>query len=129
MTGVRTCARPISAAWNGITGMRPTAGLVSRGGVWDGWPTLNGSLGPLTRSVSDLATLLDVIVGYDPEDPITSLGVGQVPDSFPSFLDRDGLRGARRERKGEEGREGGEWARVWRTMCRGVEVWAWRDRF
>lgn len=91
--GYASIRRP--AAWNGIVGMRPTAGLVSRGGVYDGWPGLNGSLGPLTRSVSDLATLLDVIVGYDPDDPVTSFGAGQVPDTFTNFLDRDGLQGAR----------------------------------
>ena len=91
--GFASIRRP--AAWNGIVGMRPTAGLVSRGGVYDGWPGLNGSLGPLTRSVRDLATVLDVIVGYDSEDPITSFGVGHVPDSFTDFLDRDGLQGVR----------------------------------
>ena len=91
--GFASIRRP--AAWNGAVGMRPTAGLVSRGGVYDGWPSLAGSLGPITRSVSDLAALLDVIVGYDPEDPITSFGVGQVPDSFTDFLDGDGLQGAR----------------------------------
>ncbi|MCH8959960.1 MAG: amidase [Bacteroidetes bacterium] len=91
--GFASIRRP--AAWNGIVGMRPTAGLVSRGGVYAGWPSLAGSLGPLTRSVTDLATLLDVMAGYDPEDPLTSFGVGHVPDTFTQFLDRDGLRGAR----------------------------------
>ena len=91
--GFASIRRP--AAWNGIVGMRPTAGLVSRGGVYDGWPSLAGSLGPMARSVTDLATILEVIVGYDPEDPITSYGVGQAPESFTQSLDRDGLRGAR----------------------------------
>ncbi|SVE42103.1 uncharacterized protein METZ01_LOCUS494957, partial [marine metagenome] len=71
--GFASIRRP--AAWNGVTGIRPTAGLVSRGGVYDGWPGQPGSLGPLTRSVTDLAKMLDVMVGYDPDDPITSLGV------------------------------------------------------
>ncbi len=91
--GFASIRRP--AAWNGIVGMRPTAGLVSRGGVYAGWPGLSGSLGPLTRSVGDLATLLDVIVGYDTEDPITSFGVGKAPANFTQFLDADGLQGAR----------------------------------
>ncbi|MCI0865886.1 MAG: amidase, partial [Chloroflexi bacterium] len=91
--GFASIRRP--AAWNGIVGMRPTAGLVSRGGVYAGWPGLPGSLGPLTRTVTDLATLMDVIVGYDPDDPLTSYGVGQAPGAFTDFLDRDGLRGAR----------------------------------
>ena len=91
--GFASIRRP--AAWNGIVGMRPTAGLVSRGGVFDGWPGLAGSLGPMARSVTDVARLMDVIVGYDVEDPITSLGVGNAPSSFSDLLDRDALRGAR----------------------------------
>ena len=83
------------AAWTGIFGMRPTAGLVSRGGVYHGWPATNGSLGPMARTVEDMARLLGVMVGYDPEDPITALGVGHVPPAYTAFLDQDGLRGAR----------------------------------
>ena len=59
--------------------MRPTPGLVSRAGVWAGWPSRRGSLGPMTRTVTDMAKLLDVMVGYDPDDPVTALGVGQDP--------------------------------------------------
>lgn len=91
--GLASIRRP--AAWNCIAGMRPTAGLVSRGGVYAGWPEVNGSLGPMARTVRDLARLLDVMVGYDPEDPLTSRGVGHVPESYTKFLDKDGLRGAR----------------------------------
>jgi Asp-tRNA(Asn)/Glu-tRNA(Gln) amidotransferase A subunit family amidase len=75
--------------------MRPTAGLVSRTGVFNGWPTINGSLGPMARTVRDLAILLDVMVGYDPDDPITSHGVGKVPGSYTKFLNKNGLKGAR----------------------------------
>jgi len=49
----------------------------------------------MARTVKDLARLLDVMVGYDPEDPITARGVGRVPDAFTMFLHKDGLRGAR----------------------------------
>jgi len=42
--GFASIRRP--AAWNGVTGIRPTAGLVSRGGVYAGWPGQPGSLGP-----------------------------------------------------------------------------------
>jgi Asp-tRNA(Asn)/Glu-tRNA(Gln) amidotransferase A subunit family amidase len=45
--------------------------------------------------VEDLARLLDVIVGYDPEDPMTAHGVGFAPVSYTEFLDPDGLEGAR----------------------------------
>jgi Asp-tRNA(Asn)/Glu-tRNA(Gln) amidotransferase A subunit family amidase len=91
--GLASIRRP--STWNCINGMRPSAGLVSRGGVYGCWPEIFGSLGPMARTVKDLATLLDVMVGYDPEDPITARGVGRVPDSFTMFLHKDGLRGAR----------------------------------
>ena len=91
--GFASIRRP--SAWNGIVGMRPTAGLVSRTGVYSGWPSLTGSLGPMTRTVSDLATLLDVMAGYDPEDPGTALGFGKCPESYTHSLDPNGLNGAR----------------------------------
>ena len=91
--GFASIRRP--SIWNGINGMRPTAGLVSRAGVYAGWPTIIGSLGPMARTVTDLARLLEVLVGYDSEDPLTSRGVGQVPESYTGSLDREGLQGAR----------------------------------
>ncbi len=91
--GLASIRRP--STWNGIAGMRPSAGLVSRGGVYGCWPEIFGSLGPMARTTKDLATLLDVMVGYDPEDPITARGVGHIPDSFTKFLNKDGLKGAR----------------------------------
>ena len=91
--GFASIRRP--STWNSVVGMRPTAGLVSRGGMFDGWPEVNGSLGPMARTVTDLAKLLDVMVGYDPEDPLTARGVGHIPDTYTKFLDRNGLQGAR----------------------------------
>lgn len=91
--GLASIRRP--STWNCITGMRPSAGLVSRGGVYGCWPEVFGSLGPMARTVKDLALLLDAMAGYDPEDPLTARGVGHVPDSFTKFLDKEGLRGAR----------------------------------
>jgi len=91
--GLASIRRP--STWNCITGMRPSAGLVSRGGVYGCWPEIFGSLGPMARTVKDLATLLDTMVGYDPEDPITARGVGHIPDTFTKFLNKDGLKGAR----------------------------------
>jgi amidase len=90
--GFASIRRP--STWNSLVGMRPTAGLVSRSGMFDGWPELNGSLGPMARTVSDVARLLDVMVGYDSEDPLSALGVGHVPTSYTRFLDRNGLKGA-----------------------------------
>ncbi|MGH7846528.1 MAG: amidase [Candidatus Binatia bacterium] len=91
--GLASIRRP--STWNCIVGMRPTGGLVSRSGVYSGWPEINGSLGPMARTVEDLAVLLDVMVGYDPEDPITASGVGHIPESYTKFLDKDGLKVAR----------------------------------
>ena len=91
--GFASIRRP--SIWNGIAGMRPTAGLVSRTGVWGGWPTVNGSLGPMARSVADLAKILDAMVGYDPQDPVTALGIGHAPASYAATLDTNALKGAR----------------------------------
>lgn len=91
--GLASIRRP--AGWNCLAGMRPTAGLVSRTGVYEGWPGIAGSLGPLTRTVTDLALLLDAMVGYDPEDPVTAAGVGHLPESYTRSLDKDGLKGKR----------------------------------
>lgn len=81
--------------WNDIVTMRPTAGLVSRTGMYDGYPSEHASMGPMALHVRDLAILLNVMVGYDPEDPLTALGVGHAPEDYTRFLDRNGLRGAR----------------------------------
>ncbi|MFN7936102.1 MAG: amidase family protein [Bryobacteraceae bacterium] len=91
--GFASIRRP--STWNSIVGMRPTPGLVSRGGVWGGYPSPVGSLGPMCRTVTDMAKLLDVMVGYDPDDPVTALGYGQAPDTYTRFLDKNGLKGAR----------------------------------
>ena len=74
--GFASIRRP--STWNCVAGMRPTAGLVSRSGVFAGWPSVNGSLGPMARTVTDLAKLLDVMAGYDPDDPVTAHGVGRI---------------------------------------------------
>jgi amidase len=52
-------------------------------------------MGPMARSVKDLAILLDGMVGYDPEDPVTALGVGKVEGSYTKYLNKNGLKGAR----------------------------------
>ena len=91
--GFASIRRP--ATWNCVVGIRPTAGMISRSGVFDGWPEINGSLGPITRTVTDAAKLMDVMVGYDPEDPLTAGGVSHVSGSYTKFLDKNGLKGAR----------------------------------
>src|SRR5262249_21443746 len=90
---VASIRRP--GAWNAVVSLRPTPGLVSRTGMWDGYPTLHAQMGPMARSVHDLAKLLDGMVGYDPEDPVTALGVGKIEASYSKHLDRGALIGAR----------------------------------
>jgi amidase len=82
------------AAVASLVGLRPTVPLVSRYGMLPATPT-NDTLGPITRTVRDAAILLDVIAGYDPNDPLTAYADGRVPSSYTSFLTRDGLKGAR----------------------------------
>lgn len=65
------------AAANGIVGLRPTFGRVSRwGGVMYGWTA--DTIGPLTRTVEDNALFLQAIAGHDPKDPLSS--TRPVPD-------------------------------------------------
>lgn len=82
------------AAVHSLVGLRPTVPLVSRFGMLPANPTQD-TMGPMTRTVADAARVLDVIAGYDPNDPITAYAVGQVPRSYTDALKRDALRGAR----------------------------------
>ena len=82
------------AAVNNLVGLRPTLPLVSRFGMMPARPTTD-TLGPIARSVKDAAIVLDVIAGYDANDPVTADAVGQVPATYTQLLAADGLRGAR----------------------------------
>ncbi len=82
------------AAVNNLVGLRPTLPLVSRFGVLPARPSTD-TLGPITRSVRDAAIVLDVIAGYDANDPATAEAVGRVPASYTQSLEVDGLRGVR----------------------------------
>ncbi len=89
---VNSIRSPASA--NSVVGMRPTRGLISRAGVIPVSFTQD-AVGPLARNVADVAVMLDVMAGYDPDDPVTALGIGKIPATYTAFLDRNGLRGAR----------------------------------
>ena len=78
------------ASANGIVGLKPTYGLVSRRGVFPLSFTLD-HVGPMTRTVADNALLLDVIAGHDPADPGSAAGR---QTNFGRLLDR-GVRGLR----------------------------------
>ena len=82
------------AAVASLVGLRPTLELVSRFGLMPANPTTD-TMGPMTRTVMDAAILLGVIVGYDPNDPVTARSFGRVPDSYADGLDAGGLAGAR----------------------------------
>jgi amidase len=79
---------------NALVGIRPTIGLTSR----DGIVPLNFFAdvgGPMARSVADAATVLSVVAGYDPADPITKMSDGKAESDYKKFLVKDGLRGGR----------------------------------
>ncbi|MFN8060455.1 MAG: amidase family protein [Vicinamibacterales bacterium] len=82
------------AAVNNIVGLRPTTALVSRFGMMPARPTTD-TIGPLARTVRDLALVLDAIAGYDPHDLLTAAAAGHVPASYAASLSADDLRGAR----------------------------------
>jgi len=78
---------------NGIVGLKPTVGLVSRAGVI---PISHSqdTAGPMARTVHDAAILLGALAGVDRNDPATARGQ-QTPVDFTRHLDPDGLKGAR----------------------------------
>lgn len=82
------------ASANSLVGIRATRGLVSRAGVMPNSATQD-EVGPITRSVKDAARLFDVMVGFDPADPITAFGVGKAPASYVAGLNAKALKGAR----------------------------------
>jgi len=82
------------ASANGIVGLKPTVGLVSRRGIV---PLAHSqdTAGPLARNVHDAAVLFGLMTGPDAADP-ASAAVGEKFESdYVRFLDPDGLRGAR----------------------------------
>ena len=82
------------ASANNLVGIRPTRGLVSRAGIIPNSQTQD-EIGPITRTVTDAALLLDVMAGYDPADPITAFGNGHIPKNYAELLSKDALKDAR----------------------------------
>jgi len=77
-----------------LVGIRSTMGLTSRDGIIPLY-LRNDIGGPMCRTVEDAVRILEVIAGYDPNDPITERCQGKVPENYTQFLDVDGLKGAR----------------------------------
>lgn len=78
---------------NGVVGLKPTVGLVSRAGIIP-ISASQDTAGPMTRSVADAAALLSVLAGSDPADPATR-EADQRRDDYTRHLDPDGLQGRR----------------------------------
>jgi amidase len=79
---------------NGLAGIKPTVGLISRNGIIPISHTQD-SAGPMCRTVRDAATLLGVLTGVDPGDPATAASSGKSHTDYTQFCDPNGLRGAR----------------------------------
>jgi len=81
------------ASANGLVGIKPTVGRVSRSGVIP-ISASQDTPGPMARSVADAALLLAAISGNDPGDPATALAIGGIGE-IAALLDPQGLTGAR----------------------------------
>ena len=79
------------SAVNGVVGLKPTAGLISRSGIFPISCTLD-TAGPMARTVADVAALLEVMAGEDVNDVVT---IGSKADSYLEQLDKVPLKGLR----------------------------------
>jgi Asp-tRNA(Asn)/Glu-tRNA(Gln) amidotransferase A subunit family amidase len=77
-----------------LVGIRSTMGLTSRDGIIPLY-LRNDIGGPMARTVEDAARVLQVIAGYDPADPVTSLCLDRIPEDYAVFLRENGLKGKR----------------------------------
>jgi amidase len=79
---------------NGIVGIKPTLGLISRAGIIPIAHSQDTS-GPIARTVRDAAILLGALAGSDPRDPATADANSKMQKDYTQFLDPNGLKGAR----------------------------------
>ncbi len=79
---------------NGLAGIKPTVGLVSRSGIV---PISHSqdSAGPMGRTVRDAAILLGALTGVDSDDAATSASAGKAQTDYAQYCDANGLKGAR----------------------------------
>jgi amidase len=82
------------ASANGLVGIKPTLGLISRAGII---PIAHSqdTAGPIARTVRDAAILLTALAGADPRDSATAASAAKAAADYTKFLDPNGLRGAR----------------------------------
>ena len=89
--GSDTCGSiRIPASHNNLVGLRVSQGLSSRDGIVPLSHTQDVG-GPLARTVTDLALVLDATVGYDEADATTEASRGRIPESYTEFLNPEGL--------------------------------------
>ncbi|OLO42450.1 hypothetical protein BTR23_00065 [Alkalihalophilus pseudofirmus] len=89
------CSIRYPASQNNLVGLRATFGLTSRSGIVP-ISTTQDVGGPIGRTVSDVAAVMDVISGkLDSRDPITEFGVGKKPKSFLAHLKENSLQGTK----------------------------------
>jgi amidase len=79
---------------NGLAGIKPTVGLVSRSGIIPISHSQDGA-GPMCRTVCDAATLLGALTGIDPRDSATAASQGKSFTDYTQFCDPNGLKDAR----------------------------------
>ncbi|MFN8582960.1 MAG: amidase family protein [Gemmatimonadaceae bacterium] len=79
---------------NGLVGIKPTVGLVSRSGIIP-ISASQDTAGPMCRTVADAAALLTVLAGEDSRDAATARARGKIAPDYTTFLDPAGLKGAR----------------------------------
>lgn len=79
---------------NGIVGLKPTLGLISRDGIVPLALSFD-TAGPMARHVYDVAATLGVVAGVDPADPATAQSAGFVHKDYTQFLDGEALQGAK----------------------------------
>lgn len=79
---------------NGIVGIKPTVGLVSRSGIIP-ISKSQDTAGPMARTVTDAAILLNAIAGEDPRDPATAALKSKPIQDYTKFLNANTLKGKR----------------------------------
>ncbi|HWK06971.1 MAG TPA: amidase [Puia sp.] len=79
---------------NGLVGIKPTVGLLSRSGIIPISATQD-TAGPMARTVKDAALLLGALTGVDEKDPVTRQSAGHSFTDYTRFLDPNGLKGKR----------------------------------
>jgi amidase len=79
---------------NGLVGIKPTVGLVSRAGIIP-ISASQDTAGPMARTVADAAALLSALAGVDTRDPATQKAAGPLQADYTTFLDANALQGAR----------------------------------